>query len=611
MLDDVSLSNPPGFTQPSMAHLNRIEARIALGELLHRRVAIERIVLVTPTVDLERDAAGHPNWIFDPPAPAASVAAAPTTGAYSERRALSVGAIEVSDATIKWEAQTITVARLAVDPTTGSAKLSTAMAGRIAIGDATFVAASLTDPVAVTAHATLGSVPLSLTGHVGSLATLLAGAVDLQATAPTLTLTAKGTLTTAGGGTLAIGMTSPDLRAAGQLAGLDLPTMRNVQATAELALQPGTADLTNLHLASAQGDLEGDLLVLNAGRLSLRGAVASRAFDLDALAPPPASPQVSPSILPPGANPSATPALQPQPTRLIPDTPLPLDALRQADADLTVTLAALHVAGATYTNVGAHAALTHGILRLDPVSMTLGTVTAHATLLVDAAATPPTMHATIDAPGLPFGAVLALAGGAAGAPGTLDVRLDLNGSGATMRAIASTLTGRAGLALVDAQVDNALLGRLAAGSLRAAGVSLDEAGTTAVRCAAIAADATAGQLRFSALTVDTSRVALDGSGAIDLATESLDLHLRPELRLGGGLSVPVRVQGTLAAPRAQLDPGALASGRVGIVLGGPPPPDRCGPALAVAREGQAGPAAAAAAPPRKLKPADLLRGLLR
>ena len=106
---------------------------------------------------------------------------------------------------------------------------------------------------------------------------------------------------------------------------------------------------------------------------------------------------------------------------------------------------------------------------------------------------------------------------------------------------------------------------------------------------------------------------LDGEGNVDLGTEGIDLHLRPELRVGGGLSVPIRVGGTLAAPKMQLDAGALASGRVGIMLGGPPPPDRCGPALAAARDGQAGASAppAAPAPARKLKPADILRGLLR
>lgn len=692
VLNDVALSNPPGFPTPTMAHVARIEARIGLGGLLQRRVVIERVVVVAPSVKLERDAAGQPNWTFN--SPQTQAVAAPVSAPHGERLALSIGAVDVTGATIGWEHQTVTAPHLAYDPDTGgvsgtlaangtalalsgtagpfgsaafpvdlhligsgvragllgtsaSATLTVAAAdlsslsplvgrplppihdvsvvttlpgpsafhaqfgaatlGRLAIGNTSLTAASLNDQAVITAHATLGTLPLEMNGHIGSVGALLRGTapVDARVQAPGLSITGAGTVDSIGDGTMQVGVTAPDLGASGQQAGLRLPALHDLKATAVLTSQPGRAALTGLHLTSAQGHLEGDLTLGYGGRPSLKGTLTSQSFDLQAFKTPASAPAA------PTAAPAAPAPAAPQPARLIPDTALPFNELRAADADLTMTAAALHVAGATYTNVVAHAVLANGTLRLDPVSTSLGTGTAHGTLQVAAAATPPTVHLTIDAPGLPFGAVIALDGGTASAPGTLDVRADVSGSGNTMHAIASTLTGRVGVALVDAQIDNAVLERLAAGSLREAGVSFDEAGNTTIRCGAVAADAAAGQVRLTALTLDTSRLALDGTGTVDFGSEALDLHLRPELRLGGGLSVPIRVRGTLAAPKAQLDPGAFASGRVGITLGGPPPPDRCGPALAAAREGAAGPAAAAPAPPRKLKPADILRGLLR
>ena len=692
VLNGVSLSNPVGFPTPTMAHVARIEARIGLGGLLQRRVVIERVVVVAPSVGLERNAAGQPNWIFSPAQ--SQTAVAPVSAPRGERLTLSIGAVDITDATIGWARQTITAPHLAYDPDTGgvsgtleangtelalsgtagpfgaaafpvdlhligggamatllgtsaSATLTVAAAdlsslsplighplptvhdvsivttlpgpsaihaqvggatlGRLVLGSTTLTAASLTEPAVVTGHATFGSLPLDVNGHFGSVAALLRGPTPVEARfeAPGLSITGAGTLDGAGDGTMQIGVTSADLRATGEQAGLRLPALHSLQTTATLTLQPGRAGLNSLHLTSAQGDLAGDLALGFGSRPSVTGTLASQSFDLHAFEPAASAPAIATT------TPAAPAPAAPQPARLIPDTALPFDDLREVDADLTMTAAALHLAGATYTNVVAHAVLANGSLRLDPVSTSLGTATAHGTLQVAAAATPPTVHLTIDAPDLPFGALMALDGGAASAPGTVDLRADLSGSGSTLHAIASTLTGRAGVALVDAQVDNAMLNRLVAGPLREAGVSFDEAGSTAIRCGAVAVEATAGRVRLTALTLDTSRLALDGSGDVDLGTEALDLHLRPELRLGGGLSVPIRVRGTLAAPKAQLDPAAFASGRVGIVLGGPPPPDRCGPALAAAREGAAGPAAAAPSPPRKLKPADILRGLLR
>ncbi len=477
--------------------------------------------------------------------------------------------------------------------------------GALSIQRADLNAASLTDPATLTAAATAGTLPATISGHLGSIAALLAGPtpVDVRLDAPGLSGTAAGTIAASGAGQLHLAVQSPDLAAAGAQAGLALPGLRNLDASADMAIAPGTTAFTGLRVTSAQGDLGGALTITTAGRLTLRGALTSTSLDLDALRITPL-----PSPAPPQAAPSSTPAS----TRLIPDAKLPLAALAAADADLQLSVATLHLTAAELHAVQAHAVLQNGTLRLDSVSLDIGqaaaAATAHATL--ELAAQPPALHLTIDAPGLPFGPFSALAGGAPTASGTLDLRADLAGTGDTVRAVAATLGGHAGLSLVDAQLDNAVLERLAAGPLRAANLSLDGGGTT-IRCAALRADAAGGKVDLRALTIDTSKFALDGGGDLSLADETMDLHLRPQLRLGGGLSVPVRVRGTFAAPKTALDPGAIASGRVGIVLGGPAPPDTCGPALALARDGQAGAPAAAAPPVKPMKPADLLRGLLR
>ncbi len=698
-MSDVSLSNPPGFPQPQMAHVDRLAATLAIGPLFQRRVVIERVAIASPSVRLERDASGRANWDFRP-APGPS-AAASTPSEPRERFTLAIGAVDISNATIAYAAQTLVAPHLTYDPASGhvggtitaagtdfalagmagpiaetafpvdlrltgtSAGTSTGIVaaltgtsaaatltvnapdlatlsplvgrplpsvhdisfstalpgpgelrlqtgattiGPLTVQHALLTAASLSDPGTFSAAATIGTLPLTIGGHLASLTALLRAPapVDARIEAPGLIASATGTLAATGAAELQLAVQSPDLGAAGTQAGVRLPAFRALNATAGLSLSPESVILNAFHLASAQGDLAGALMFSNAGRLFLSGVLMSDALDLDALMPPPiASTPVAPTPVAPTRPAPGTIAPAPAP-----DTKLPLAPLRAADADLHLTIGSLRLGGATYQTVQAHALLQNGSLRVDPLSTAIGPATARATLQIDAA-TPPALNLTIAAPGLPFGAVLALAGTPSDSPGTIDIHADLSGSGDTLRAVAATLTGHAGLALVGGQIDNELLERLAAGALRTANIPLEAGGNTTLRCVAIRADAAAGVIQLGTLTLDTSKLDLDGSGTVNLADETLDLHLRPQLRLGGGLSIPLRVRGTLAAPKVTLDPGAIASGRVGILLGGGTPPDTCGPALARARDGQAGEPAAAPPPTRAVKPADLLRGLLR
>ena len=294
---------------------------------------------------------------------------------------------------------------------------------------------------------------------------------------------------------------------------------------------------------------------------------------------------------------------------MIPDTKLPLEALRRFDADLHLAVGEAVWRGISYRAVEAALNVADGKLRLDPLTMQGpgGPMRAQLT----AAAAPPGVAATVQAPGLAAGPVLALLGAPEFSPGTIDLDIQLGGSGDTPRALAATLDGHLGAAMVDGEVDNRWLAALLAGPLRAANLPAEQGGRSHVRCAAIRADAKAGLVTLAALTLDTSRLKLDGAGTLNLADETMDLHLRPQLRLGALLAVPVHVSGALLAPKVALDPGVLGPGRVGLTIGGPASADTCGPALALARGGHPGPAPSEAEPVKPVRPADLLRSLLR
>ena len=166
--------------------------------------------------------------------------------------------------------------------------------------------------------------------------------------------------------------------------------------------------------------------------------------------------------------------------------------------------------------------------------------------------------------------------------------------------------------MVNGQFTEALFQNPVGTALSSAGVP-PISGSANVRCLALRAQIRQGQGSVEALAVDTSALSLTGTGSFDLGAETVALHLKPVLRVGGtGVASPVSLTGGFESLRAAPDAG-MPGGRFGLTIGGPAPDDgACVSALSVARGGMPGPmpAMAQAAPsgPHK-KPIDLLRGL--
>ncbi len=702
---DVSFANPPGMSRPAMAHLDRIEAEVALLPLLSRRVEVRRVVLVAPDVLLERDAAGRPNWVFSAAAP--EPATAPAAAPAAPRMEVAVGSVEVEAARLGlllggglFE---LRMPRLVFAPETGrvsgdlvingvglalagaagplagaatplnvnlvgggiavtvsgivaqaagvvlapdlaavsalagrslpplrdvqvSANLSGAelsavrvQAGAAELGGGVRLvrlsgsAPGMAQPVQMVAELFVGSLPVAAAANAGSLAAVLGRGpipVQLSVAANGATFGAQGSVASLTGSGLDVAVSAgvPDLQRLGALAGLALPPLRNGLLEARLALAPAGLLVRGMRLAMLQGDVAGDLALGLSPRPSIRGSLVSQRLDLDAwtASAPPAPAGAAPA----GADPAGSAVTPAPPERLLPDVRLPFAALQRFDADLQLGMGEAVWRGTAYRKLEMRLLLQDGRLRLDPLSLQSPGGPVQAQILADAAAVPPTLAIMARAPGLAAGPALAVLGAPEGTTGTIDLDVQLRGQGDTLRAWAATLEGHLGLAMVDGEIENRWLAELLGEALRAANLPVEPGGRSRVRCLALRADAMRGQARLRALALDSTRLKLEGEGGLNLADETLDLHLRPQLRVGATISVPLRVGGTFQAPKPALDPGALSPGRVGVLLGAPAA-DTCGPALAAARDGRAGPSPAAADPSRGVRPGDLLRSLLR
>ena len=469
------------------------------------------------------------------------------------------------------------------------------------------------------ATATLGSVSQFLTGEPAG-----AFPISLEASAGDNRLSMKGGVDDPShlkGLDLAISGEAPDLAALSGLAGRPLPRLTHVTFSGQLsdlgALNKGIA-LTKAAFTSTQGDVRGDLLVTAGKPPAIKGSLTSDRLDLDALQT--AVPAEQPATSAPAA-PAPAPHTAGAPSgHLISDAPLPFASLRAVNADLRLTIGSLIVRGETWHYTTAVLLLDDGRLRLDPLRARLPAGMLDSTITADASQAAPPVSLRLNAPAVGLAPLLAMLGAPPVASGTANVQADLHGAGASPHAIAATLGGTASISMSGGQINTELLQKLAGPALARVNPAalLVHGGSTEVKCLAVRMTAEHGQARLDPIALNSGLISVGGSGTVNLGAETLDLHLRPQGRIGGtGFEVPLTVTGSFADPRATLnDTGAARAGVeavIGILAGkkvpgmAEPAPISCGPANGPAGVQRAAPAAQAKPP----NPAAILRQLLR
>ncbi len=560
--EDLRLANPPGLSRPDMATARAIEAGVALWPLLSGDIRLTGVTVLNPDVQLEGDAAGQPNWRFDPGTPAA------------QRRALEVDGWAVTGGRIGWQAD----GRLVEVLVPSLAGKGAGVSGQIVWAG---------QPVAVS-----GSLDAVRMAGLGADVTLR-GLPD----APALS------------GVIA------DLAPLSPVAGVALPALLDVHVAAEwgkpghiemsakwggapatfaarIVSAAGGVALRGVTLTAAAGDLAGDVALDWRGRPSLRGSLVSHHLDWAALMAALRHPEAAPR---PASADDTGWTLQ---------APLPFGAMTRGDLDLEIRADEVVVPTGAVHAVQGRVRLQDGRLRLEPFQMQAagGTAKIHA----EADANPPRAALVVLAPGLSPGRLSALSGWARVVnEGAVDVDVSLQGEGGTGHALAATAAGHFAVALTQGQIDGWTLRLLAGGLIAGPALPAQFLKQTAVRCLAIRADVAGGEAVFRTLVLDTQPLKLTGNGLIDLGAETIDVRLHVLTALGGaGVALPIHLDGAWQAPRVRSESG---QGRSGIAIGAVPERDACPAALLSARDGRAGPVPDAVAP----KPANVLRSLLR
>ena len=312
----VHFANAAGATGAQMVDVRWVGASPSWWALLRGRIEVGRVTLYQPSIVLETDANGVPNWQFQPGAGAAQPAGAPAAGFH-----LAVGELRIVQGTISY-----------TNPQSGQTFKAEEVAATASVG-------SLAGPFSISGSATVNGVPLSLDFSLGAAEAdghatefslkVLSGTLDFKGTVSEVSADAdvKGQLAVATGALTdfigavvrATGQAPPDFDAsvvgnftfdggieytATRLAVTDFKmSMGGETATGTLALEEGKAPSLTGHVSLAKIDAEKWLALL-----AVPGAFQPPTLQTSTSPPAPAAQAAKPAPAAPAANPAPAPA---------------------------------------------------------------------------------------------------------------------------------------------------------------------------------------------------------------------------------------------------------------------------------------------------------------
>ena len=542
-LERTRLANADWGTRPNMVEARRLDLEVALRPLLSKRLEIRRAVLDGVTLWLETGADGRQNWVMQG-APATTRDEAPAP--HSQPLSIDLAQAEIRDSTITL-----------YDGKTGDTK-------SLGLERVSLSADGQTDKIE--AQVRLREQPLSITGHVGKVSALLAGAdslaLDLKLALEGATVAISGGIGIAAkAGTASVDLDG-DVRGAAALAklvGNELRLPLPLRFSGHLE-QDGTRSLLpSFRLAAAGQALVGKgLLDVRGQRPRLELAVQADAFDVDALLPASA----------PAAAPKPAPS-----SRVFSDRPLPIPTLPALDASIDVVAGELRLPGMPPTS-GVHATLTvsEGKVAVQPLTFRLGSGSVDAIVGMQVRSGRPELSLRLRSGGITLQEWLALTGEARRVSGgRTELALDLQGSGHSAHELARSLNGELRLEVGAMQISGDLGGDLLTRIVHAVNPFYKQDRGSKVSCAAMLLPVKQGVVIVDrSMAVESDKLNVVVAGKIDLGAETIDLAIRPTIKEGIGVGAAnlaqlVALSGSLSDPRIGVNMQGAA--RQGLSIG--------------------------------------------
>ena len=528
---EVTLANVPGGRAAMMVAVGDIDLSVQVLPLLSGRIALNKIVLDQPTIALEVDKGGNPNWKF-------GRATTDKTG-QTKKGTLTLPAgtefsgIEISDGKVTYD----------------NAKTGTHRAlehVNIAVAMTT-----VEQPIAATGEVILADKKLTFAAKLATLKTFLGSGTtrfELSADAELMHAAIKGVLLPDGTTQGAISLSSPSFRGLAGWLGTPLPAggLGALSLSSKLETKDKITELSDLTVTLDGQAMKGHLTVDAQAKVPhFRGGL-----DIDHL-------DLNPYLSGGKAGGSAEPKEAGWSKK-----PISLSLLKEFNGELALTTGSLQARGLHLGRTALRLVDVNGLLMvwLDQVNLYGGS--GKAWLWVDARGKTPQFANTLDFKGVELKPLLKDALNLDTIEGTAALSLDIKMAGASPDAILHSLSGKGVIAGTNGRFRGIDLGAVARTVRLATGgdATNDDAATTFHDIGANFALAQ-GVLTTSDFHLASPVVQLTGAGAIDIGNRTIDFHIKPsagvaEFKIG----VPFLVKGSWDKLSFTADTAAIVGG---------------------------------------------------
>lgn len=449
-VSDIRLSNAPGMATPDMMMIGAVRGQFALWPLLSREVVIDSFVVVEPSLFLEVDAEGRPNWTFEPAPTAEAKGEAPGDARGVPLNDLRLGDIRIEKGLVSYidtsRGQAIQARDINVLVALAGIESALTIDGRLSLND---------EPVTV--KVTLDSPGKLLAGERFTVATALRtkqlsfdlnGGV-LQSPVPGFD----------GDMALAIGSVGELAAWLGQPLSTDQPDPGSLRVTARL-----TADGAKVVLEEARIKGKG-LDAKVTGSVDASGATTKVALNVES-----GVLDVDKYLPPRDRGAARVPAQAPRPGRggpanpldALPGEPIDLAVLRQTEADVRIDIAGIRAMGFAVGKIAFGATLKGGVLdaKLDRLSLYGGDVKGQVRL--DGSQDALAVSVDLAITKVKMDQLSRAATGEAAIAGVASGMVKASARGASPRALAQALRGQVTLRLRGVDVKKAPVGSLSA-----------------------------------------------------------------------------------------------------------------------------------------------------
>jgi uncharacterized protein involved in outer membrane biogenesis len=550
VVEDVSFQNATWGSRPELAKLKRFEIQIALLPLILKRIAVKRILLVSPDILVETVSSGKSNLDFETKGGRKSQESKDKNNARFPRVRLLQVLIQDSRITYK-------------DGTSAKTYVLTGQTLRSTSKD-------YDSPLRVEFKGACNDIPLEFAVTLGPIHAL---ADPKQAWPLDLTIKTAGTTVSVDGSVRDV-MNLKDVNLALHLEGRSIPEVARLVPMSDVPdvgpfkiglglsdVAPETYKISNLKAAFGDSDLGGSAeLSFAQKRPRFTATLSSQNLDL--------RPVLSQTELISGPKEPVGKSKKKN-DKILPGDHLPLDVLKYADARLTFNARAFLLPRLAINDLAFQMVLDEGHLMVERIKATMGGGTLDAQIDLNVQGEEAALQAELQINQLDLDRMLKKLGLEDVAEGEVDIQVDVEGQGNSVASIMAGLNGKSSFIIGQGQIYNRyiqLLGSIFSQTLpRLLNPFLEATEYTQTNCIVSGFAIKDGLASSTALMFDSEDMTVLSKGEVNFTTEKLDFSIKPVPKEGARkkkmkrsislstLAKQFRLSGTLANPSIEVD----------------------------------------------------------